>query len=367
MARSSSILFFLPDLDGGGAQRTVVNLAGDLAGMGFETALAVARWDGPARAWLDPGVTLHCLGSGRLRSAFLPLRGLICNSRPQILFSTIADANVVAAAACLGQVPRPALVLRETNPPLSRTDFGALRRALAGMAYRHADRVIALSHGVGAEIAKLYGLSSARLTIIGNPVSMTPAGTPAPPRPDAAPKGGYIVAAGRMVEQKDFPTLVQAWHASGTDRALVILGEGPGRAALSRQAADLGVSDRLHLPGFVAGTEAWFAHADLFVLSSAWEGFGHVIVEAMAAGVPVLATDCPHGPRDIIDDGVDGVLCPPRDPVAMGRLMADLLADPQRRGKLASNGRQKAENFRREVIAARYADVLRDVIDRSVN
>src|SRR3990172_10535858 len=114
-----------------------------------------------------------------------------------------------------------------------------------------------------------------------------------------------------------------------------MVGEGRERARLERLAAGLGLAQRVRMPGAVDDPTLWFAHADLFVLSSRWEGFGHVIVEAMASGLPVLATDCPHGPRDIVTDGVDGVLVPSNDSLALAEGIARLVADREMRRRLA--------------------------------
>jgi glycosyltransferase involved in cell wall biosynthesis len=356
------LLCFLPDLDGGGAQRTMVNLANAFVRDGQAAVLAVARGGGAAGGWLDDGVELVDLGAGRTRRAVRPLRSLVKRMRPDLLFSTMVDANIVAAAACARMPGAPRLVLRETNSHRARGDLGPIRRRLVRWAYRRADAVVALSSGVGAELVADYRLAPARVRTIHNPVATCAFAAAADrAREQAPPWGGWaggapvLVAAGRLTRQKGFDLLVDAVaRLADRNARLVILGEGGERQALEERARASGLGDRLLLPGFVDDPADWYAHATLFVLSSRWEGFGHVIVEAMACGAPVVATDCPHGPRDIVTDGEDGRLVAPEDPVALAGAIGQLLADPSARHRLAAAGRQTADRFALDRIGAEY-------------
>src|SRR5690606_18649968 len=129
------------------------------------------------------------------------------------------------------------------------------------------------------------------------------------------------------------------------DVQLVLLGEGPERPALEALAGALGIRERVLMPGFVADPVAWLAHADLFVCSSRWEGFGHVIVEAMAAGVPVVATDCPHGPRDIIEPEKTGLLVALDDVPALAAAVARLIDNPDLGRRLAASAAVSCRRF----------------------
>jgi glycosyltransferase involved in cell wall biosynthesis len=163
-----------------------------------------------------------------------------------------------------------------------------------------------------------------------------------------------ILGAGRLTRQKDFPTLVRAFAqlAPHTDARLIIIGEGGERAALERLIGALGLDSRVDLPGFVRNPSSFMRRARLFVLSSAWEGFGNVLVEAMAVGTPVVSTDCPSGPREILADGAFGALVPPADPQALARAMLgalEQLADPDAL-------RRRAADFDVEIAARRYLE-----------
>ena len=183
-------------------------------------------------------------------------------------------------------------------------------------------------------MAEITGVSRARITVIYNgvvgPEFLASAGLPAANPLAANGERPLILGMGRLVPQKDFATLIRAFAelVADTPGQLVILGEGPLRTDLERLAADLNVADRVVFPGFAADAPAWLARADLFVLSSAFEGFGSVIAEALAVGTPVVSTDCPHGPSEILNGGLYGKLVPPGDAPAMAAAMRATLAAP---------------------------------------
>lgn len=355
------LLCFLPGLEGGGAERTMVNLVNGLPAHGFDVRLATGRADGPAAAWLaDPGVLMD-LRAPRARQAVLPLRRIIADWRPDVLLSTMVEGNIMAVAATRWLRRRPAVVVRETNSHAARDDLSAGVRHAAGWAYRHSDRLIALSSGVGIEMVETYGLAPQRVSVVPNPVDVDHLGAVAAAAPAAPwPADGrpVVIGVGRLTRQKGFDLLIEAVARLNSRPRLVLLGEGPDRGALIAQAAARGVD--LLAPGFVAEPAAWVARADVFALSSRWEGFGHVIVEAMAAGTPVVATDCPHGPRDILRDGETGVLVPPGDPAALADALGALLADAGRLKALATAAQSDSRRFSLEAVVARYAEVLRE-------
>jgi glycosyltransferase involved in cell wall biosynthesis len=371
ISRHLRAAFFLPDLDAGGAQRTIINLVGALPEHEIDAVLIAGRGDGAARAWLDPDTHFIDLGCRRLRQAVLALRALLAHERPDVLFSTVADANVVAALAAHGVRPRPGLILRETNSHRARDDLSLARKIAIGWAYRTADAVVALSAGVGRELAADYRLDPAKVNTIHNPIDVNAWATrahaarsgPAPWK-DAG-DAPVLLGAGRLIRQKGFDLLLRTLarcEGEGRRAHLVILGEGPERAALSALATSLGVS--VSLPGYVPDPAPYYAHADLFVLSSRWEGFGHVIVEAMASGLPVIAFDCPYGPADILGEGEGGVLVPPENIEALAVAIDALVGAPARRAEIARTAPKSAERFRPPLIAGETARLLQAVARR---
>jgi len=353
---------FLPDLDGGGAQRTFVNLANALPDLGIETTVVAGRTDGPAKEWFGEQFSLIDLEAPRLRHAIGPLRKLLKSESPGILLSTLADANIAAWAASRYLPVR--LILRETNSHRARDDISWWRRQLISLAYPRADAVVALSEGVRGELTADYAIDPTKCRTIHNPVDVTALVGALADGPDSPilGKGPMVLGVGRLTRQKHFDLLLRG-VAALPDRSIQIalLGEGPDRTAILSLAHELGLSDRLIMPGFVSDLTPWLAHADIFVLSSLWEGFGHVIVEAMAAGLPVIATDCPHGPRDIIADGETGLLVPNDDASALAAAIASMLDDPDRKHALGRAGQIAAARFRPEKIAAEYAELIQQV------
>ncbi len=363
---SLKVLFFLPDLDGGGSQRTLVNLAGVLPRERFVTSLAAGRTDGPARDWLAGHVPLVDLNAPRLRWTLAPLRRLLRRERPQILFSSMPDANLVASVARTGLYPRPGLILRETNSHRQRRDLDPLRRMMIGWAYARANAVVALSEGVRQELIEDCALASETISTIHNPVDVegfaAAAATLRESMQMASSAPPLLVACGRLHEQKGFDLLIEV--LAGLDDKtvrLVILGEGPDRPKLEALTHKYGVTNRVLMPGFETRPEKWLALARVFFLPSGWVVFGLVIIEARAAGVPGVAARAPHGPVDILDDGETGLLVPPENTAELTAAIGRLLEDAQLRQHLVAAGRKAAGRFALPVIAKDYAKLIENV------
>jgi glycosyltransferase involved in cell wall biosynthesis len=278
------------------------------------------------------------------------------------------DANIVAwAASLLVRRQKLRLVLRETNSHLARGDLGWLRRKVIGHAYRNADRVVALSSGVAEEITSLYGLNPSRVVTIPNPVTVSNIAarvSAAKAEPSPVPGAGpYVLAIGRLTRQKGFDRLIEAFaQLPGEDVRLVIVGEGEERAALTQLADKLGVAGRVTLAGYVPETERWLAHATVFALPSRWEGFGHVIVEAMASGVPVVAYDCPYGPRDILQSEINGILVREGDVAGLAAALRRVLERPEFAESLRQAARVDATRYAQAVIAQSYLTLFKQAV-----
>jgi glycosyltransferase involved in cell wall biosynthesis len=245
--------------------------------------------------------------------------------------------------------------VRETNSHRARGDIGFLRQRLTHFAYPRADAVVALSEGVRQELIEDYALPAASVVTIHNPVDIDALAGEArnSSASPAAKDGPWIMGVGRLIRQKGFDRLISAVaRLKRPDVRLVLVGEGPDREKLTAQARDLGVA--LLMPGFVKKPMQWLAHADVFALSSRWEGFGHVIVEAMTAGAPVVAFDCPHGPRDIITHRVNGLLVPDGDEAGLTTAMAELLDDRDLARRLSGQAAKDCARFSSARIAEEY-------------
>jgi glycosyltransferase involved in cell wall biosynthesis len=234
----------------------------------------------------------------------------------------------------------------------------ALRTSMA-MGYRLADYCVGVSMGVADDISKLSGLRRDAFDVIYNPV---------PPRPKighaaianaealwSAPRGARIVTVGRMKAVKNHPLLLRAFaQLDLPDARLMFVGDGEGRAALLSLAQEIGIADRVILAGFHSDPTPFYKTADVFALSSDYEGFGNVIVEALACGTPVVSTDCPSGPSEILDGGRYGKLVPVRDVTAMTNAIAQTSDAPVDREAL----KKRAACFAPDIAARKYLELL---------
>jgi glycosyltransferase involved in cell wall biosynthesis len=361
-----SILFFLPDLNGGGAQRTVVNLVNHMDRESFRPLLVLGSSKGPYREAVRADVAVAELGKERVRSAVLPLARRIRALDPDALFAPYPDADVALWMAREMAMCKKPMVLRESNHRTAEdVDWGFLKRHMVQRAYRRADRVVALSEGVRQDLLQRYGLRPEVVRTIYNPVdleSIRKRCLESPP-PDAfqGVKEGTLrlIGIGRFVRQKGFDLLIRAVSVLREQPIHVtLLGEGPERGSLSRLAEELGIGHLVAMPGFQENPFAWMRQADIFVLSSRWEGFGHVIVEAMACGVPVVAASCLSGPDEIITDGTDGILFAPESVERLAESILRLLKKPEERKRLSAAGVQRAECFDARRVVREYEHLI---------
>ena len=363
-AGRTEVCFFVRALAGGGAQRDAVLLANGLAGQGIATAIVTLEAEGPLRALVGPGVRLVDLGRGRrLRMALAApaIARFLRQERPRVLVASEASGNVLAVAATRHVPPgeRPRLVLREVASPLAarRHDPHWQNRLgywLAPLAYAQADLVVTLSEGARAELIGRFGQTRERVVNLGTNAVLTQLGRPAPRRREA----GLIVNVARLSPEKDHETLLRAFASLlGTHPArLVIVGDGRERARIEESIAMLGLAGRVTLAGYLPDPASVLARASLFVSASRHEGLGNALIEAMALGVPVVATDAPHGPREILLGGRLGALVPVGDAEALADAMAAALDTPVPAQAL----RARAADFTVERAAARFAGLLRE-------
>ena len=359
------IVMVVRALSGGGAQRDAIELANGMQQAGWPMVVATLDAEGPLRARLSPAMPLLDLGGGRrLRMALAgPALGrMIRILQPAVLIASEAAANCLSVLVTQS-VPsplRPRLILREVATPglARRTDpFWQNRLAYlaAPLLYPRADRVLSFTAGVRNELVGRFGVAPDRAVNLGTNAVLPAARLAELARP-VTRDPGHIVAVGRLSPEKDFAALLTAFAVLREDRALrlTILGEGPERPALERLMRQLGLEDCVALPGFVAEPSDFVARAGLLVSSSRHEGFGNAIVEALACGTPVVATDAPYGPREILAGGRFGKLVPPGNLHALVHGMRLALDSPVDRASL----RARAASFTTEAAVARMGDVL---------
>ena len=381
------IVLFLSGLAGGGAQRRMIMLARGFAERGCRVDLVAARGEGPFRAQIPPSVRVISLDNpwqrlpvlGNMRGLWVPastwaLAGYLLRERPDVLVSTSTPANLTAIWARLRSRLEIPLVV-SVNVHLSASvqgrqkAYGWLLRRLLRHSYPRADGVIAISRGVASDVAEFAGVPEERIATIYNPVDLSFIQSQARRTPDELkPENSgipLILGVGKLKRQKDFGTLIEAFARVRRVRRvrLVILGEGEERGALTRLARRLGVAEDVSLPGFVANPYAWMAQASVFVLSSAWEGFSNALVEALAVGCPAVSTDCPSGPREILDHGIYGPLVPVGDERALAAAILATLDTPPEPAFL----RGRAAAFSLDTAVEGYLDVLRGLSSRTAD
>lgn len=364
MSRAAARLaLFLPGLHGGGAERVTLNLARGLTEQGYEVDLVLASATGPYLDAVTEGVRVVDLGARRTAGAFVPLARYLRSRRPDALLSALNHANVVAVwSAALAGYRQPVLVAEHNE--LHDADIGTRggRALLWAMrwTYPRATEIVAVSEGVKASLLRRLPLRPEAIRVLYNPVVLPEHAAAAREVPDhpffAAGQPPVVLGIGRLTRQKNFALLVRAFALVRRRHAarLVILGDGEERPALERLIVDEGLGEDVALPGFVKNPHAFLGAAGVFALSSDWEGLPTVLIEALAAGCAAVSTDCPSGPREILQDGRLGALVPMGDAPALARSIEEALTH---RGR-ALDARD-LDRFTLRAAARAYADAMR--------
>jgi glycosyltransferase involved in cell wall biosynthesis len=335
----------------GGVERMILNLAAGLQRAGHSVDLVLVKARGGHAAAFPEGVRVVNLEAHHTMTSLPALVRYLKRERPAALLAAKHRAIKTAVLArWLARVPtrlvgRLGTTLSASlvgqNPIKKRAWYASMR-----LFYRGVDRIVAVSQGVADDVLAITGLPRSRVGVVRNPV-WTPELAKLAQEPVSHPWFGetrelpIVLGAGRFTRQKDFATLIRAFALVRAQRRcrLVILGDGVLRSQLEALAAELGVADDVSLPGFTPNPYAYMAGAQLFVLSSVWEGSPNVLTEALALGVPVVSTDCPSGPREILNRGEYGTLVPMGDATALAQAMAATLDHPLPRERLQEAAR----------------------------
>lgn len=317
------ITLFLPDLRPGGAERVMLQLAGGFVDAGHEVDLVVVHVIGALVNEIPPGVRLVNLNARNEYTCLPSLLRYLRQNDPRALLSTMILANWVVLLAVRLAGCQTRVVLRAATT-LSRQWRSSvfkkrLEQVLVHLLYPHSDGIVAVSQGVAQDLASYAGVPSSHIRVIPNPLIsealIQRSFQPLPPGVELSASSPLILSAGRLEPEKDFPTLLRAFAALRRQRParLIILGEGKERQTLETLIESLGISGEVQLPGYVPNPLAYMRKARAFVLSSTWEGLPNVLIEAMACGCPVISTDCPSGPSEILNGGQYGHLRPVGD------------------------------------------------------
>lgn len=355
------VLILLPDLRGGGAERLHVHLAHHWHTQGLKVDFALMSRRGDLLNLLPEGVGVVDLGAARIRNVVLPLAAYLRKTRPDIVVAAMWPLTSAAVLAWRLAGKPGRLYLSDHNqlsvscvPELNISPrfLGAAMR----LTYPSASGLIAVSEGVKKDMCRLGGFAESLVKVIYNPtaIGISPHRESLQIREKLWGTGfdHHIISIGTLKAQKDQATLIKAFGLlpSSMNAKLTILGEGSLRCELEGLVGQLGLQDRVAMPGFVVDPYPWIRSADLFVLSSRWEGFGNVIVEALECGVPIVSTDCPSGPAEILEGGRYGRLVPIQDPRSLATAIEQSLSDSVDRDILMC----RAKDFTVSVIADQY-------------
>jgi glycosyltransferase involved in cell wall biosynthesis len=359
-----------PSLSGGGAERAVVLIAEGFLKKGHKVSVVTlagtetdfyALPDGSHRLALNIAgkspTIIHALWNNMYRLGVL--RQAIRSLQPEVVISFLDQTNILTLLA-LSKTSYPVIVNEQNNPVIAT---GELWKKLRRLTYPHSASVVSASQGVDYYFD---WLPKTKRAVIYNPLM------PLKDDPskinlikDANPDKKWVIAMGRLVYQKGFDILLSAFHKIAgrhSDWQLLILGEGELRPELEDLRQSLGLTDQVLFPGFISNPFPVLKNSKLFVLSSRFEGFGNVLIEAMACGLPVISTDCPSGPREIIHDEVDGLLVPNEDANALAAAMDRLMSDEAERQRLAARAPEVAERFSLEKVIGIWEELIAQVV-----
>lgn len=362
--------FLINSLEGGGAERVFSLLVNEFAHTN-EVIQCVVLDDRPSK-YAIPGCDeiIYLNGDTSFKDSARRFEQHLKAFRPDTVVSFLTRANCVNTRykRTFGYT---SIISERSNTLLriSGNPYRFLMRQMVYSAYKKADRIIAVSEGVASTLDKALGAKCPPISTIPNPydlkyIALEGAKLPEKPVPDR-----FILAVGRLVKTKGFDTLLRAYAQLGCEESLVILGEGPQYDTLQDLCRELGISDKVHFLGFVANPYAYMTRARLFVLSSLLEGFPNALVEAMACGCPVVATNCENGPAEILAEQTHlqidelkhspyGLLIPTHSSTEMEKAMKTLLGDAKLHQHYANKSVERAQHFSLAKVTELYRSVI---------
>jgi glycosyltransferase involved in cell wall biosynthesis len=367
------VCFVLPSLNGGGAERAAVQVLNGLDPNRWDRSMFLFAREGPYLADLDPAIAITSADSASRWGRWNALRSYIASERPEIVMAFLSFFSVLSAVRAANT---RAKVIFNLQTPMSAfltdADYHWRRRwhkvafaAVTRVGYAAADLIIATSQGVARDLTETFGINPDTIRVLANPVDLDRVRTAVAEPIDEAvlPAGGapLIVAAGRLAEAKNYPLMIEAFAmlCQRMPARLCILGQGELEGTLRRLIAERGLNELVTLAGFQANPWKYIARADVFLLTSRYEGFGNVLIEAMACGVPVVAT-ASAGTRDIVRHGIDGMLVDAHTAQAVAAGLTAILG-AGRRADMARAARESASRFAIAPVIARYDALLEQV------
>jgi len=358
------VAIFTANMDGGGAERAMLKLAGGIAGHGYDVDLVLSRAEGHYLQEVPDSVRVVDLHARRVLSSIPGLVRYLRRERPNAMLTSMNYVNIVGMwARTLARVDTR-LIVNEQNALSLEAAHSPRRRhrlmpRLIKRFYPWADGVTSVARGTADDLVSTAGVSPNLIEGVHSPIVTTEL-RELVAEPRTHPWFGtgqvpVVLGVGRLAPQKDFGTLIRAFARVIERRPcrLMILGDGPERASLEALVAERGLTGSVDLPGWISNPYPYMAHAGVFVLSSRWEGLPSVLIEALFCEVPVVAMDCLSGPREILEGGRYGALVPVGDEEALAAAIETALA-----GELAPPPAESWEPYEQETVVRRYLEVL---------
>ena len=357
------IAIFLTALDGGGAEKVMLNLAKGFIKSGIEVDLLLVKAEGAYISQIPPKVRLINFQQNRLLTSVFSLINYLKTEKPQILLTAL-DSNVIAAWIRRWTGISTTTIVTVHNNLSLESHYGKsmklkLTAKFASWFYNWADNIVAVSEGVALDLIKI-GLPKEKIKVIYNPIVDVELTNKIHESLEhswfEAEQPPVILGVGRLTKQKDFSTLLRAFALvrRQTSAKLMILGEGEERSFLESLVQELDIESDVFFTGFLNNPYVYMSRAKVLVLSSIWEGFGNVLVEAMAAGTSVISTDCPNGPSEILAEGEYGALVPVGNEVAMAKAIIATLQETPNPQKL----QKRANDFSLENAVIQYKNLF---------
>jgi len=372
--KRKKIVFVIPSLAGGGAEKVLLYILKGIDRGKFIPSLVLFEKKGIFLEQVASDVKIYDLNKKNrfdfFKLVFKLTYKIYPRIKPEVVVSFLDYASYIAVLAkIIPSAFKPAVVTSEHNHlslSLKPQRFKILRAWLIKKLFPRADKIIAVSEGVKEDLINSFSVSAKKIQVIHNcvDVSLIEVLSKQPVNDYFVDDVPTIIACGRLNCQKNYPLLLKAFSdvIKKNKAKLLILGEGEEKDNLSGLVHKLGIQENVEFLDFKKNPFKYIAKADVFALSSLYEGFGNVIIEAMACGVPVISTRCPSGPEEIITDEVNGLLVPVDDADALAVAILRLLKDEPLRKRLAEAGKKRAEDFRVERMVAEYENVFEEVI-----
>lgn len=365
------VAFVMPHLDAGGVERVVLNILTHLDRSRFAPALILFNRRGALLERVPQDVEIHDLSGGKARWLPVRLARTFAALDTEVAYGGTNAANLTSLVAAYLMRHPPAIIASEHTPPapyLSDAKMRRLRLPLMRWLYPRAAAVAVPVGRLGDDLRDVLRRPSLRVVALANPVlDSLPQPSPPPTHKAAPDQGAAFLTAGRLSQEKGFDVLISAFARllpEFPEARLTICGEGPERASLEALCRTLGVAGHVEMPGFVQDPIGRLGAGRIFVLSSRREGFPNVLIEALAAGMPIVAADCPVGPRLALEHGLYGLLVAPQDPAALAEGMRQLVVDHTVADTYRRLGPLRAAPFTVEAAASGFADLFETVAER---